>query len=84
MSNISKRKIKLAEAAETVKKEGREIPAQRLGRRDLLRMGLLTGAGLLMPKLGLGAPRQTSAGLLDRTAQADVNLVAPAREPNWH
>src|SRR5689334_6682161 len=69
MSNISKRKIKLEEAAETVKKERGEIPAPRLGRRDLLRMGLLTGAGLLIPKLGLGAPRQTSAGLLDPTTQ---------------
>ncbi|HYG11064.1 MAG TPA: multicopper oxidase domain-containing protein [Pyrinomonadaceae bacterium] len=48
----------------------RELIAAGLGRRDLLKMGLLTSAGMLIPKLGLSARPLTSAGYLDDTPQS--------------
>src|SRR5262249_7675169 len=45
-------------------KNRREIVAAGLSRREMLRMGLLTGAGLLVPMSGLSVRARTSAGRL--------------------
>jgi FtsP/CotA-like multicopper oxidase with cupredoxin domain len=43
----------------------RELIAAGLKRRDLMKMGLLTAAGMLIPKKGLSAHPLTSAGFVD-------------------
>ncbi len=46
-------------------KNRRELIAAGLKRRDLMKMGLLTAAGMLMPIKGLSAHPLTSAGFVD-------------------
>lgn len=69
MAYFSKRRTKL-EKQETFLPERPEVAATRPGRRDILRMGLLTGAGLLIPKIGLGMTSTTRESLLGRTPRA--------------
>jgi FtsP/CotA-like multicopper oxidase with cupredoxin domain len=62
MSYISKRNRSKEREMENAAKNRREIIAARLSRRDLMKMGLLTSAGLLIPKRGLSARALNSAG----------------------
>ncbi|HYP29550.1 MAG TPA: multicopper oxidase domain-containing protein [Blastocatellia bacterium] len=62
MSNISKRNRSREREMENAAKNRREIIAARLSRRDMIKAGLLTGAGFLIPKRGLSAWALNSAG----------------------
>src|SRR5215510_12028123 len=66
MANISKINRKAEKEKQQAARNRREITAAGLSRRDLLRMGLLTGAGLLVSMNGLSVRARNSAGhLLD-------------------
>jgi hypothetical protein len=68
MANILKRDGK--HEKETVRTEGgAALRGTRMGRRDLLRAGLLAGAGLAVTRMASGASTQTSAGSGGRTAR---------------
>ena len=60
MAKISKAQLK---AQENARKNRQELLG--VGRRDLMKMGLLTSAGMLVPKRGLSARALNSAGWLD-------------------
>lgn len=62
--------MKSEKGIEVVGKNRRELIAPKTGRRDLLKMGLLAGAGLLIPKLGLSAPRPSGEGFLGQESQS--------------
>ncbi len=62
MVYISKRNKTKEKERENAAKNRRELIAARLSRRDLMKMGLLTSAGLLIPKRGLSARALNSAG----------------------
>ena len=70
MANISKRNRKREKDREIAAKNRRELIAERFTRRDLLKMGLLTSAGMLIPKMGLSARPLTSAGFVNNTPQS--------------
>jgi hypothetical protein len=55
MANISKRNRRKAKEILDAAKNRRELIAARLSRRDLMKMGLLTSAGFLIPRKGLSA-----------------------------
>ena len=55
MANISKRNRRREKEVLDAAKNRRELIAAQLSRRDLMKMGLLTGTGMLIPKLGLSA-----------------------------
>ena len=55
MANISKRNRRREKEIQAASRNRREIIAARLSRRDLMKMGLLTSAGFLIPKNGLSA-----------------------------
>src|SRR6185369_10235173 len=63
MAYISKRNRQKEKDRQTAANNRRELIAAGFKRRDLLKMGLLTSAGLLIPKKGLSAHPITSAGL---------------------
>jgi FtsP/CotA-like multicopper oxidase with cupredoxin domain len=65
MAYISKRNRRREKDKETAAKNRRELIAAGFKRRDLLKMGLLTTAGMLIPKKGLSAHPLTSAGFVD-------------------
>ena len=63
MSKLSKARQKEIEAAT---RNRRELIAAKLSRRELMKMGLITSAGLLVPKRGLSARwRNPRAGIPD-------------------
>src|SRR5205085_87225 len=62
MANISKRNRRHEKDKETAAKNRRELIAAGFKRRDLLKLGLLTSAGMLIPKKGLSARPLISAG----------------------
>ena len=62
MANISKIDRRAEKEKQQAAKNRRQIVAAGLSRRDMLRMGLLTGAGLLVPMSGLSVRARTSAG----------------------
>ncbi|MFY9554662.1 MAG: hypothetical protein WAV47_08115, partial [Blastocatellia bacterium] len=71
MANISKIDRRRKKDAAIAAKNRREIIAAQLSRRDLMKMGLLTSAGYLIPKKGLSARPLTSAGYMyDDTCQS--------------
>ena len=71
MANISKSDRTKEKRSEIAAKNRRELIAAGLKRRDLLKMGLLTSAGMLIPKSGLSARPLTSAGFAyDDTPQS--------------
>ena len=73
MANISRREREREIAAHN----RRELIAAGFTRRDLVKMGLLTAAGLLIPKKGLSAfPRSRSGFVLD-----DDRPISPATTP---
>jgi FtsP/CotA-like multicopper oxidase with cupredoxin domain len=55
MAFISKRNIRREKEIATATKNRQEIVTAQLSRRDLMKMGLLTSAGMLIPKQGLSA-----------------------------
>ena len=62
MANISKRDRTREKRSELAAKNRREIIAAGLSRREMLKMGLLTTAGLLVPMSGLSVRARNSAG----------------------
>lgn len=73
MANILKTDRRRKKDAATAAKNRREIIAAQLNRRDMMKMGLLTSAGYLIPKKGLSARPLTSAGFM-----YDDTCVSPA------
>ena len=66
MAYISKRNLRREKEKQIAANNRRELIAAGFKRRDLLKMGLLTSAGMLIPKKGLSAhPRTRSGWLLD-------------------
>ncbi len=65
MPKVSKRDKTREKDARIAAKNRRELIAAGLKRRDLMKMGLLTAAGMLIPKKGLSAHPLTSAGFVD-------------------
>ena len=63
MAYISKRNRSKEREMENAAKNRHELIAARLSRRDMMKMGLLTSAGLLIPKMGLSARARNSAGV---------------------
>ena len=70
MENKPKRDKTREKASIVAARNRRELIAAGLNRRDMLKMGLLTSAGMLIPKIGLSARPLTSAGFLDDTPQS--------------
>jgi FtsP/CotA-like multicopper oxidase with cupredoxin domain len=62
MANISTRNRQREKEKETAAKNRRELIAAEFKRRDLMKMGLLTAAGMLIPKKGLSAHPTTRSG----------------------
>ena len=77
MANISRRNRKREREREIAAKNRRELIAAGFSRRDLIKMGLLTAAGLLIPTKGLSAhPRSRSGFTLD-----DDRPISPQTTP---
>ncbi len=64
MANISRRNRRREKEKQTAANNRRELIAAGFKRRDLLKMGLLTSAGMLIPKKGLSAHPITSSGFV--------------------
>jgi FtsP/CotA-like multicopper oxidase with cupredoxin domain len=64
MANISKINRRVEKEKQQAAKNRREIIAAGLSRREMIKMGLLTGAGLLVPMSGLSVRARSSAGRL--------------------
>lgn len=62
MANISKRNRRREKEKETASKNRQELIAAGFKRRDLMKMGLLTATGMLIPKKGLSAYPRTRSG----------------------
>ncbi len=62
MANVSKRNRRREKDRQTAAKNRRELIAAGFNRRDMMKMGLLTSASMLIPKKGLSAHPLTSAG----------------------
>ncbi|HEU4710340.1 MAG TPA: multicopper oxidase domain-containing protein [Pyrinomonadaceae bacterium] len=77
MANISKRNRRQEEEQATAAKNRRELIAAGLTRRDLLKMGLLTAAGMLIPKKGLSAYPRSRSGLV----LGDDRPISPQTTP---
>ena len=72
MAYISKRNRRKEKEKQTAANNRRELIAAGFKRRDLLKMGLLTSAGMLIPKKGLSAhPLNT------RVLSTTTNQTAP-------
>ena len=65
MAYISKRNRRQEKEKQTAADNRRELIAAGFKRRDLLKMGLLTSAGMLIPKKGLSARPLNSRGAFD-------------------
>jgi len=65
MAYISKRNRKKEKDKQTAANNRRELIAAGFKRRDLLKMGLLTSAGMLIPKKGLSARPLNTMGAFD-------------------
>ncbi len=69
MANISKRNLRREKEIQEASKTRREIIQARLSRREMIKMGLLTSAGMLVPVKGLSA------------RAADPNAMIPLDNP---
>src|SRR5262245_51429270 len=65
MAYISKRNRRKEKEKQTAANNRAELIAAGFRRRDLLKMGLLTSAGMLIPKKGLSAHPQNTRGWFD-------------------
>src|SRR5262245_23780698 len=63
MAHISKRNRRREKDRQTAANNRRELIAAGFKRRDFFKMGLLTTAGMLIPKKGLSAHPITSSGI---------------------
>jgi FtsP/CotA-like multicopper oxidase with cupredoxin domain len=70
MANISKINRRRLKEIENAANNRREIIAAQLSRREMMKMGLLTSAGYLIPKKGLSSRPLTSAGFVDNICQS--------------
>ena len=74
ISKINRRQLRdQANAA----KNRRELIAAQFSRRDLMKMGLLTSAGLLIPKRGLSARAQDALSSFGQTGQCTSPATTP-------
>src|SRR5687768_16751112 len=64
MAHISKRNRRREKEKQIAANNRRELIAAGFKRRDLLKMGLLTSAGMLIPKKGLSAHPLTRSGFV--------------------
>ena len=64
MANISKIDRRAEKEKQQAARNRRELIAAGLSRRDMIKMGLLTSAGLLVPMSGLSVRARSSAGRL--------------------
>src|SRR5687767_15397833 len=64
MAYVSKRNRKRERDKQTAANNRRELIEAGFKRRDLLKMGLLTSAGMLIPKKGLSAHPETRSGFV--------------------
>ncbi|HST20863.1 MAG TPA: hypothetical protein VLR90_07090, partial [Blastocatellia bacterium] len=78
MANISKIDKKAEKEKQRAASERREIVKAGLSRRDMIKLGLLTSAGLFIPKNGLSARALNSAGAL---ASGGGNPSSPPTTP---
>lgn len=62
MAHLSKRNRKREKERQTAAKNRREIFAAGLSRREMMKMGLLTSAGMLIAQKGLSARPRTASG----------------------
>src|SRR5215207_6994388 len=77
MAKISKAQLK---AQENARKNRQELIG--VSRRDLMKMGLLTSAGMLVPKRGLSARALNSAGWLESGSDGgDIPCQSPPTPP---
>src|ERR687897_1344879 len=65
MAYISKRNLRKEKEKQIAANNRRELIAAGFKRRDLLKMGLLTSAGMLIPKKGLSARPLNTRGSFD-------------------
>src|SRR5262249_49165255 len=65
MSNISKINRRRERDAVNAAKNRREIIAARLSRRDMMKMGLLTSSGYMIPKNGLSSRPVSTEGYFE-------------------
>lgn len=78
MANISKTDKNAEKEKYQAERERREIIKAGLSRRDMIKLGLLTSAGLLVPKRGLSARALSSAG---RISSGGGNPSSPPTTP---
>jgi hypothetical protein len=76
MAYISKRNRRREKERKTAAKNRREIIAAGLSRREMMKLGLLTSAGMLVPIKGLSARARNSAGMFD-----DIPCESPPTKP---
>jgi hypothetical protein len=81
MANISKIDRRAEKEKQQAAKNRREIIAAGLSRRDMLKMGLLTSAGLLVPMSGLSVRARTSAGNLLYDSGSGSGPSSPPTRP---
>src|SRR5688500_707593 len=79
MANISKIDRRAEKEKQRAAKNRREIIAAGLSRREMLRMGLLTSAGLLIPMSGLSVRARSSAGRLFDSGSGSGPSSPPTR-----
>jgi FtsP/CotA-like multicopper oxidase with cupredoxin domain len=77
MAYVSRRNRKREKEKETAANNRRELIAAGFKRRDLLKMGLLTSAGMLIPKKGLSAYPVTRSGLVLPDDEPDSPPTTP-------
>jgi FtsP/CotA-like multicopper oxidase with cupredoxin domain len=77
MANISRRNRRREKEKQTAADNRRELIAAGLRRRDLLKMGLLTAAGTLIPKKGLSARPESSSGFALQDDQPESPPTTP-------
>ncbi len=80
MAYISKRNRKKEKEKQTAANNRRELIAAGFKRRDLLKMGLLTSAGMLIPKKGLSAHPLNTRWVLSTTTNQTVPDTTPFQE----
>ena len=77
MANISRRNLRREKEIELAAHNRRELIAAGLGRRELLKMGLLTAAGVLISTKGLSPHPRSRSGF----ALGDDHPVSPTTTP---
>ncbi|HEX5887776.1 MAG TPA: hypothetical protein VFY61_03695, partial [Pyrinomonadaceae bacterium] len=79
MANISKINRRAEKEKQQAAKNRREIIAAGLSRREMMKMGLLTSAGMLVSMSGLSVRARTSAGHLFDSGSGSGPSSPPTR-----